>query len=160
MCFTDDQGREAAEIKRLGPEDYALARETIQQLKAVENSSVSDADHLRRFLARPENVLIVASRGVTPVGFALAYILDRLDRDEKMVVFYEIAVADADRRQGIGRAMVEALKGVCRTARAMKMWVLTDRSNTPAMRLYESTGGLANPRHDDVCFLYTSDRFA
>jgi ribosomal protein S18 acetylase RimI-like enzyme len=156
----DDPGREATEIRRLGPDDYALAREAIQQLKAVDNRGLPDADHLRRFLARPENVLIVASRGATPVGFALAYILDRVDRDEKMVMFYEIEVAATDRRRGIGREMVETLKGVCRTAPTMKMWVLTDRSNTPAMKLYESTGGQTNSHHDDVCFVYSSDRFA
>ena len=160
MCSADHQGPAAVGIKRLGPEDQGLARETIRRLTALDNPGLSEADHLRRFLARPENVLIVARKGTMPVGFILAYILDRLDRDGKMVLLYEIAVTDADRRRGIGRAMVEALKRVCQAEHAVKMWGLTNRSNTAALRLYESTGGVANASDDDVSFLYTSDRLA
>jgi hypothetical protein len=48
---------------------------------------------LRR-IHRPENVFIVAIDSTEPVGYAVAYLLDRIDRDQRMMFFYEICVAD------------------------------------------------------------------
>ena len=52
-----------------------------------------------------------------------------------MMFFYEIEVASAHRRRGVGRRMIHALKAVCRHENGMKMWVLTARSNVAATRL-------------------------
>ncbi len=111
-------------------------------------------DYTERFLARPENVLIVAEEDGAPAGFLLAYVLDRVDRDRRMVCLYEIGVLPGKRRRGLGAAMVEALLSWARAQGLMKTWVITDRSNEAAMRLYARTGGRPDAG-DDVVFVWT-----
>jgi hypothetical protein len=36
------------------------------------------------FLSRPENVFILALEGTEPLGLVVAYLLDRIDRDQQM----------------------------------------------------------------------------
>ena len=140
-------------VRRLGVEDVALAGEALRSLKGPAPADSSGAGHLRPFLARPENVLIVAEEDGTPVGFLVAYVLDRVDRSRTMVCLYEIEVSPARRRRGIGRAMVTELLRLCRRGNAMKVWVVGSRSNAAAMRFYVSTGArTAAP--DDVVFVY------
>jgi ribosomal protein S18 acetylase RimI-like enzyme len=140
-------------VRRLGVEDVAFASEALRSLKAPAPAESSGGEHLRPFLARPENVLIVAEEDGAPVGFLVAYVLDRVDRQRTMVCLYEIDVAPARRRRGIGRAMVTELLTVCRRGNAMKVWVVASRSNAAALRLYASTGARAESP-DDVVFVY------
>ena len=43
------------------------------------------------YLARPENVFIVAIDHTAPVGYIVAYLLDRIDRDQQMMFFMRLA---------------------------------------------------------------------
>ena len=78
-----------------------------------------------------------------PVGLAFGHVL-RLLRGDSLLL-YSIDVAEPHRRRGCGRAMVEALKALCVERRLFEMWVLTNRSNAAAMRLYASAGGRDDP---------------
>jgi ribosomal protein S18 acetylase RimI-like enzyme len=140
-------------VRRLGVEDFRWAVEAIRTLK-MPNVPLFGGQHLEKFLARSENVLIVAEQDGVPTGFLLAYLLDRVDRDQRMVCLYEIDVSEHHRRRGIGRAMIETLKSICKKENAMKAWVITNRSNLAAFRLYESTGAAADPSGDEVTFVY------
>jgi len=51
-----------------------------------------------------------------------------------------IAVDDAMRGRGVGRSLVDACKDHCRRAGHRELRVVTQASNTPALRLYEETG--------------------
>src|SRR5271169_5215933 len=133
---TRQRGLRNLRVSRLGTRDFDLALQAIRTLKKPQSSF--DDEHLRKFLARPENILIVAAQERIPIGFLLAYLLDRVDRNQRMVCLYEVDVIESCRRRGIGRAMVETLKTICRQENAMKTWVITNRSNLAAFRLYES----------------------
>jgi GNAT superfamily N-acetyltransferase len=74
--------------------------------------------------------------------------------------FYEIAVAQAHQRRGIGRRLISMLKLVCREGNVMKMWVPTGRSNIAATRLYASTGAAPLPNGDEVTYAYPPASFA
>ena len=139
-------------IRRLGPPDAALAVGALRSLKETARDDLGD-EVLRRFLARPENVLLVADEGTTPAGYLVAYFLDRVDRPESMACLYEIGVSAEHRRRGIGRALIEELQRICREARVMKVWVVASRSNEAAMRLYAGTGA-REAGVDDVVFVY------
>ena len=139
--------------RRLGPADAALAAEAVRRIKETPVREGFGEDHLRRFLARAENILIVAEDEGAPAGFLLAYVLDRVDRDRRMVCLYEIGVVAACRRRGIGRAMLEELKAWCGRENVMKAWVITDRGNAAAMRLYAAAGGRPDAG-DDVVFVW------
>jgi ribosomal protein S18 acetylase RimI-like enzyme len=116
-------------------------------------------EYLARFLSRPDNVLIVATIDEVPVGFLIAYLLDRADRDQQMMFLYEVGVAQSSRRRGIGTLMISELKAICWAQNVMKMWVPTGRSNVAATRLYASTGASPLPDGDEVTYAYTRESF-
>lgn len=132
-------------IRRLrgGDEDEAVA--AVHALKPASERQGHDAsvEHMRRLLECGDNYLILADSDGTPSGFLIAYRVPRIDRDKFMVYLYEIGVAEAFHRQGIGRQMIELLKREAHEDSVINMWVGTEQSNMPARRLYESTGGVA-----------------
>jgi ribosomal protein S18 acetylase RimI-like enzyme len=142
------------QVNRLGIEDFELAVEAIRTVKKPAANSTFSNEYFLNFLARTQNILIVAQHEGVPTGFLLAYLLDRVDREQRMICLYEVGVSESFRRQGIGRAMIEALKVICKKENAMKTWVTTDRSNVAAFRLYQSTGATADASDDSVIFVY------
>lgn len=133
------------EVRRLRVEDVDIARETIRAIKTgseTSEGSSMDAGNMRAWLSRSSNILIAATEDGIPVGFALGYLQDRVDTLRTMLFFYEIEVAVAWRRGGIGSRLVEGMKAVAREEDASKMWVQTDPDNMAARALYRSMGGI------------------
>ena len=143
------------QIWRLGIGDERLAARTVRTLKAER----VNYNYLRGFLKKETNILLVALDGVTPVGFLLAYELDRIDKPNPMILLYEISVDENHRRQGAATALITALKAICRERSVVKMWVLTNESNRAAMRIYESTGGELMEEDDLTMFVYPPGSF-
>ena len=143
------------QIWRLGVGDERLAARTVRTLKAER----VNYNYLDAFLKNETNVLLVALEGETPVGFALAYALNRMDSPASMMLLYEIEVAESHRKQGAATALIGALKDICRERSMVKMWVLTNESNRAAMRTYESTGGELVEEDDLVMFSYPPEIF-
>ena len=148
------------DTRRLGPEDYMAAVDAIARLKGPDGYPTPSTQYMQKFLSRTDNVLIVATDERIPVGYIVAYLLDRVDRDQQMMFLYEIGVAESHRRQGIGTQLIAALKDICRTVDVMKMWVPTGRSNIAATRLYASTGGVPLPGQDEVTYAYSRETWA
>jgi len=146
-------------VRRLAPDDSQLGVEAIRLLKAPDGYPVPSTAYLSDFLSRPENVFIVAIDGSVPVGYIVAYLLDRIDRNQQMMFFYEIGVAESHRRRGIGKRMIGELKAICREADVMKMWVPTGHSNVAATRLYAGTGAAPLPSGDEVTYAYPRESF-
>lgn len=65
----------------------------------------------------------------------------------------EVGVASSHRGRGIARAIIDKLLGVAREVGCREAWVLTDRGNEAAMRLYATTGG-TEATTDQVMFTY------
>jgi len=142
------------EIRRLKKGDERLAIQAVRKFK----SQTADKNYYQQFLANPKNYLFVAFENEKPVGLALAYELERVDRNRNMLFFYEIGVDAKYRRKGIGTALIAELKKVCRKKKLLEMFVITNASNLPAMKLYQSTGGKREDL-DDVVFVYTAGSF-
>jgi ribosomal protein S18 acetylase RimI-like enzyme len=94
-----------------------------------------------RFLADPDNLLLLATCDGQWCGALYGYRLQRLDWRRAGVLIYEVDVLEPFRRRGAGRAMVEASKAWAKAIGAFEVWVLTEQSNTPAQALYRSAGG-------------------
>lgn len=139
----------AVTVERLREGDEDMAQAVAERLCA----SCAGREKLARFLADPNNVLMVAQLDGVPVGFALAYVLERIDARSPMLYLHEIDVSTHHHREGIGKALVDELRRLCVAERYSKMFVMTHRSNTPAVRLFESTGGIAT-NTDDVVYRY------
>jgi ribosomal protein S18 acetylase RimI-like enzyme len=149
-------------VKRLGIGDEMLAHQTVIRLKKETPAVIKekiDPRYIRDFLRRDRNYLLVALVEDEPIGFALAYRLMRVDRAQDMMLFYEIVVDESHRQKGAGMELIRALKQICRDSKIMKMWVSTNRSNTAAMELYRSAGGVERIEGDEVTFTYFPDRY-
>jgi ribosomal protein S18 acetylase RimI-like enzyme len=144
-------------IKRLGIGDEILARQAINRLKAETPLDVKNylgLKYLEHFLRYDNNYLLVATIDEEPVGFVLAYRLMRVDREQDMMLFYEVVVNEKFRHQGVGRELILRLKQICHENRIMKMWVSTNKSNTAAVALYRSTGAIEEGDGDELSFTY------
>lgn len=144
-------------VRRLRPEDLQLACDAVRTLKQHGAGSNFDATTARQFLSKPENVLIVSSNAGSPVGFLLAYLLDRVDGSQPMACLYEIDVSQSFRRCGVGRAMIEVLKELCGVAHVMKMWTVTHRSNEAAVELFKSTGANSESGADELTIVWKGE---
>lgn len=96
---------------------------------------------VERFLADPTHHLLVAHEGGGPVGFVSGVELTHPDKGTEMFL-YELAVQEAARNRGIGRALVQALGDVATARGCYGMWVLTDDGNPAALRAYAAAGGI------------------
>jgi ribosomal protein S18 acetylase RimI-like enzyme len=143
------------EIKRLHSGDEDIA---IKIIKAIKSDGGSDSelsmDYMRQILSHDDFFFIGAYSGNTPAGFALGYLLPRVNCERDMMLMYEIEVSPAFRGQGVGKSMIQILKGSCRNLNVLKMWVLTNASNHSAMHLYETTGGKRRDENDILLFEY------
>jgi ribosomal protein S18 acetylase RimI-like enzyme len=139
-------------VRRLTPSDCALAGATIRRIKPAQVTP----EVVGRFLERPDHYFIAAIEDENPVGFALVYELQRIDRLQPMLFLYEIGVAEASRRRGVASAMVEFLKSTCRERNCFKVFVITSQANEAALRLYSSRFGDAARREESVVFTVLS----
>jgi len=98
-----------------------------------------DADATARFLAAPGHHLLIAYDGDLPIGFVSGVETTHPDKGTEMFL-YELGVADSHRRRGVGRALVERLATIARSAGCYGMWVATDDSNPAALATYERAG--------------------
>jgi ribosomal protein S18 acetylase RimI-like enzyme len=87
----------------------------------------------------PVNGSVGESDAAAPVGFVSGVEVTHPDKGTEMFL-YELAVAEAHRRRGVGRALVEALAELARQRGCYGMWVLTDRGNPAALAAYRGAG--------------------
>jgi ribosomal protein S18 acetylase RimI-like enzyme len=139
-------------ISRLGPGDAARAVETVRAFKGRSRS----ASALESFLRNPANYLLVAEAEREPAGFLLAYRLERADRNEPQMFVYEVEVAEAWRRRGVGSRLLDAIQSLARAEGMFEAFVLTNRDNEAARGLYARAGGAVE---DDAAmvFVYPMD---
>jgi ribosomal protein S18 acetylase RimI-like enzyme len=104
------------------------------------------------FLHDKRHHLAVAIDDGQVVGFASGVHYVHPDKPAELFI-NEVAVAPSHHRHGIGKAVIEALLKHAKGLGCHEAWVLTDRDNHAAMRLYTSTGGEAAAR-DSVMFTY------
>jgi ribosomal protein S18 acetylase RimI-like enzyme len=124
-------------IRRLAPDDVKIGVAAIQSIKRAPTTD----EVVAQFLKRPDQYFIAAIEGDQPIGFTLAYELERIDRPHPMMFLYEIEVVESHQRQGVATAMIELLKKIYREKGAFKMFVIAAASNNAALRLYDSTFG-------------------
>jgi ribosomal protein S18 acetylase RimI-like enzyme len=97
------------------------------------------AEAAARFIAAPDNHLLVAYEGSTPAGVVTGTEIAHPDKGTEMFL-KELGVAAEYQRRGIGRALVAALAELARDHGCNGMWVATDRNNAAALATYRAAG--------------------
>ena len=96
---------------------------------------------LQEFLDSPRHQLAVAIDEGMVVGFVSAVQYVHPDKPRPELWVNEVGVSPAYQNRGVGKALMQALLEVARDAGCSEAWVLTERNNQPAMRLYQAVGG-------------------
>ena len=136
----------AIEIKLLGPQDAGV-------LQHVAPDVFDDPINVRRaeeFLADPRHHLVVAVEGGLVVGFVSAVHYVHPDKPLPELWINEVGVAATHRRRGLGTRLLHSVFAVARGLGCAEAWVLTDRANTAAMRLYAAAGSTEAPTDHEM----------
>jgi ribosomal protein S18 acetylase RimI-like enzyme len=134
-------------IKLLGAGDAAVLQTVAPDV--FDNSLDPAATAI--FLADPRHHIAVAIDEGVVVGFASAVHYVHPDKPQPELWINEVGVAETHRRQHLARRMLEALLNDARRLGCSQAWVLTHRSNEPALRLYQTSAGV-EAEEDAVMF--------
>jgi ribosomal protein S18 acetylase RimI-like enzyme len=131
-------------IRRLGPGD-----EQILDILALEDEDFDLDDRgaprellspaaAHDYLADPHVVHWVAERSGIVLGHLYGHVLRKRAGAPAEMILYEIGVRSAQRRHGIGRALVETFHAWMAEQKIEESWVLAD--NPSAVDFYEACG--------------------
>ena len=104
------------------------------------------------FLGDNRHHLVVAIDQGQVIGFASGVHYVHPDKPAELWI-NEVGVAPSHQGRGVGKAVIRALLQHGERLGCGEAWVLTDRSNHAALRLYASTGGKEAPQ-DQVMFTF------
>lgn len=135
-----------AKIFRASLAQRELAREAIED---CHERGKPDDGALDAFLADPDCYLILAVENGHVIGSLNGHRLRKPHCVAPQFLLYEIDVLESHRRNGIGRALVDAFSEAARAAGAEEEWVVTNNSNEAAMALYRRCG-YERVNQDDV----------
>lgn len=131
------------EIRQLTPQDVNLLCQTDPDVFDDAIIPVRAAE----FLKDDRHHLIAAITEDSIVGFLSAVHYVHPDKRQAELWINELGVATAWRRQGIARRMLQEIQKIAASLHCEDIWVLTERSNVPAMNLYAS---VRQARQDDA----------
>jgi aminoglycoside 6'-N-acetyltransferase I len=134
-------------VKMLGPGDSGVLDHVAPDVfdDALEPKLVAE------FIGDERHHVAVAIDRGQVVGFASGVHYVHPDKPAELWI-NEVGVAPSRRGQGLGKAIVSTLLQHAKSLGCREAWVLTDRENQAAMRLYSSAGGRAS---DHVMFNFS-----
>jgi len=124
------------EVRLLGPGDDAVLGAVAAEVfdRPVRPELVAE------FLASPNHHIAVALDNGVVVGMASALHYVHPDKPAQMWI-NEVGVVPGHRGRGLGRRLLDALLEAARGLGCREAWVLTERDNAGAIRLYAAAGG-------------------
>lgn len=137
----------STDVQLLGPNDARLLE---QVAPGVFDGSV-DPRWTAEFFADARHHMAVALEEGVVVGMASAVHHVHPDKAPQLWI-NEVGVTPTHHGRGIGRQLIDRLVRLATELECTEAWVLTDRSNVVAQRLYEGAGSRIPP---DDCIMYT-----
>lgn len=123
-------------IKRLGINDI----EELRKAGSLFWNHIGDGEQLKNFLSNKNNWAYVAWYGEEIVGFAFGYMLETF-YSKPMLYIHSIDVAEKYKRKGFGKALMNKIIEDSKELGAKECFLITNKSNVPAVKLYESARG-------------------
>jgi aminoglycoside 3-N-acetyltransferase I len=131
-------------VKRLEADDLQLLQRLVilfHRVFEADEKIMAAEDYHVQLLENPAFIAMVAMDGKEIVGGLTAYLLPMYYRHSAEAYIYDIAVADAHQRKGLGRALIESLKEYCRQNGISTIFVEAHEEDTHAVAFYKSLGG-------------------
>ena len=113
-------------------------------------SAMPTPAYLADLLGSRTFIALAALQGDTVVGGLAAYELRKFEQQRSEIYIYDLAVAAAHRRNGIATKLIETLKVIAAQQGAWVVFVQADRSDAPAIALYEKLGSREDVLHFDI----------
>ena len=107
-------------------------------------------EYLRRILGNGSIFIFAAFCDNQIIGGLVAYELLKFEQERSEIYIYDLAVAQAHRRQGVATALIEHLRGVAAQRGAWVIYVQADYGDDPAIALYEKLGVREDVMHFDI----------
>jgi aminoglycoside 6'-N-acetyltransferase I len=142
----------ALDIKILSPQDAGVLAHVAPDVF----DDPIDVGRANEFLADPRHHLAVAVEDGLVVGFVSAVHYVHPDKPCPELWINEVGVAETHQRRGLATRLLHAVFAVARSLGCAEVWVMTDRANTAAMRLYAAADSAAEPT-DHVMFTFRLD---
>lgn len=150
MVIIDEFGEDAEiEFRRLSGQDAQLL---VDLVKAHEKKEVT-LDYAEKFLSDSGHLVYGAICHNKIIGFILGYYMKRYDKPEPLLYIHEVFVFPDYRCQGIGTQLLSCVKNEAGSS-PMTAFLMTNKSNKTATRLYERFGGVGLAT-DDVLYSFT-----
>jgi len=106
--------------------------------------------YLAEVLGRQSVVVLVAEDGEAIIGGLVAYVLSKLEQERSEIYIYDLAVAEAYRRQGVAAELVGTLQEIAAKIGAWVVYVQADYGDEPAIALYTKLGKREDVMHFDI----------
>ena len=106
--------------------------------------------YLAEVLGRQSVVVLVAENGEAIIGGLVAYVLSKLEQERSEIYIYDLAVAEAYRRQGVATELVGTLQEIAAKIGAWVVYVQADYGDEPAIALYTKLGKREDVMHFDI----------
>lgn len=145
------------EIVHLTEQDVSL----LQSLNAMFGEAFGDpasyatkqpsSNYLKKLLATPTFMALVAVDSGTVVGGLAAYEFQKFEQQRSEIYIYDLAVLMTHRRQGVATALIEKLKTIGQKRGAYVVFVQSDKGveDQPAIALYSKLGTREDVFHFD-----------
>jgi len=143
-------------VRKLQPCDVTL----MNAMMTVFGEAFDEADtytgarpserYLEHLLGGPYLIALAALKRSVVVGGLVAYELQKFEQERREIYIYDVAVAEAHRRQGIATALIEELKALAAERNAYAIFVQADLADAPAIALYAKLGTRAGVSHFDI----------
>lgn len=143
-------------VRVLGPDDTGLMRamltmfgKAFQDVPTYSHAQPSTA-YLERLLGSDTFIALAALNSDEVVGGIAAYVLPKFEQERSEVYIYDLAVAEARRREGVATALIMELKRVAALRGAYVIFVQADYGDDPAIALYTKLGAREDVLHFDI----------
>lgn len=144
-------------IRQLASEDVALMEamlamfgDAFDEMETYSSARPGKA-YLERLLGSDCFIALAALKDGMVVGGIAAYELRKFEQQRSSEIYiYDLAVANAHRRQGLATAMIKELEKIAAARTAYVIFVQADIGDAPAIALYTKLGARENVLHFDI----------
>ena len=154
---------EPISIHQLSANDLALMEglvttfgEAFEEVDTYSSSRPSNA-YLKRLLNSDSFIALAALKNNLVVGGIAAYELQKFEQERSEIYIYDLAVAEAHRREGIATALIQKLKKIAVARAAYVIFVQAYIGDNPAIALYTKLGVRENVLHFDIAVAVSDD---
>ena len=148
--------RQKHSIRQLGPDDVDLMAGMLDLFGEVFNEPdvYCDArpseDYTRRQLGGEYFIALAAIKDGKVVGGLAAYEYPKFEQERSEIYIYDLAVAEANRREGIATALIDETRRIAARRGAYVIFIQADYGDEPPIALYSKLGTREEILHFDI----------